>query len=50
MFRVCPKCLSTDIRGTILDKFECNDCGLTGVLFPEITETELKELNEKTGK
>jgi predicted RNA-binding Zn-ribbon protein involved in translation (DUF1610 family) len=60
MVRVCPKCLSTDVvrdlslqsysKGTFFNQFKCNKCGFTGIIFPEITEAELKELTKKAKK
>lgn len=54
--RMCPECNSTDIKPDmsadsyakgLLNQWQCNTCGHTGLFFPEYTQEDLKKIKEK---
>jgi hypothetical protein len=54
--RICPECNSSDIKPDmsadsyskgLLNQWQCNNCGYTGLFFPEYTQEDLKKIKEK---
>jgi transposase-like protein len=54
--RVCPKCNSTDTRPDmsadsyskgLLNQWQCNSCGYTGLFFPEYSLEYLEKIKKK---
>ncbi|DAC73024.1 MAG TPA: hypothetical protein DSN98_02105 [Thermoplasmata archaeon] len=54
--RVCPECSSTDTQPDmsadsyakgLLNSWRCNNCGYTGLFFPEYTSEDAKKIKEK---
>ena len=53
-FRICPRCKSRHVtrdlsvaaygQGTFFNQYVCDECGYTGIFFPEVTEEALDEL------
>lgn len=55
-FRVCPECNSIDTKPDmsadsyskgLLNQWQCNTCGYTGLFFPEYSQEDLKKIREK---
>jgi transposase-like protein len=54
--RVCPECQSMDTRPDmsadsyskgLLNQWQCNSCGYTGLFFPEYRLEDLKKMKKK---
>lgn len=57
VIRVCPECMSTNVTPDLsaesyakglLNQWKCNDCGNTGLFFPEYPEEDIKKIKGKT--
>jgi len=55
-FRICPECNSIDTKPDmsadsyskgLLNQWQCNTCGYTGLFFPDYSEEDLKKIREK---
>ncbi len=53
---MCPECNSTDTKPDmsadsyskgLLNQWQCNTCGYTGLFFPEYPQEDLKKIKEK---
>jgi predicted RNA-binding Zn-ribbon protein involved in translation (DUF1610 family) len=54
--RICPECNSTDVSPDmsaesyakgLLNQWKCNNCGYSGLFFPEYTAGDIKRIKEK---
>jgi uncharacterized OB-fold protein len=54
--RLCPMCQSTDTQPDLsadsyakglLNQWRCNNCGHTGLFFPEYCPEDIKKIQEK---